>query len=355
MASKNKRRGAPDPFAGVWHALGNWPAGLVRVGAATDPETLATAARSLGRNIPEAYMAFLRAFDGADLFHGAVVLAGVGPDAPRSLGDLNAEAKATGLGENEFAFGESENGDVLFLGPDPVGDSNAGDMNVEIPGPGAMHVFRLHDGERAQSGSSFLQWLEATLASGRLLYDNDGEFLLDAFEVGGEELTPTFALRQAERALRKDPDSAEQHHNAGLALRRLGKAQRAIPSLAHAARLDPGNPWPWFDLGRAELACDHAAQAAAAFDAAARAVPGPPGARFCVHAARAAREAGLDARAEAALREAQARDPGITESIARSVAQATLDGDDDALEEARSLAAAFEPIVPANRRLRVIR
>ena len=73
--------------------------------------------------------------------------------------------------------------------------------------------------------------------------------VLEAFEPDGEELMPAFALRQAERALRKDPGSAESHHDLGLAHRRLGHLARAREEFARAAMLDVHNPWPWFDRG----------------------------------------------------------------------------------------------------------
>src|SRR5204862_4018775 len=119
-------------------------------------------------------------------------------------------------------------------------------------GAGAERVWRLpaDSEERWLAGSSFAAWLDATLAAEEVMYDSDGEFLLAAFAEDGEELAPPFALRRAERALRKDPGSALFQHELGMALRRMGRAEHAAQAFAQAAALDARNPWPWFDLGR---------------------------------------------------------------------------------------------------------
>jgi tetratricopeptide (TPR) repeat protein len=214
--------------------------------------------------------------------------------------------------------------------------------------PGVLHL-RPGSDERWRAGSTFSRWLDATLARELLLYDAEGEFVLEAFEADGEELTPLFAMRQAERALRKDPDSAETHHDLAVALRRSGRLARARDHFARATELDPDNPWPWFDRARADLAAAAPADAVPSFRRAAEVTPGPEGARFLAWAARAAIEAGLPEEAERARKDALARDPDLVESLGRAVDAAAED--EDARAEAEHLREALTP----RRRLPVVR
>ena len=137
--------------------------------------------------------------------------------------------------------------------------------------------------ERWLVGSSLARWLASTLAHEQLLYGPDGEFLLDAFEEDGEELTPDFAVRQAERALKKDP-SVGRCTTTSWGWPTGGWDGTSWPraSFAAAAALDPPNPWPWFDLGRSERELGQMRQAAAAFECAAEAANGGERGRFLV-------------------------------------------------------------------------
>ena len=333
------RRGGGDPlfFEGFRAALGDAPAGLLRAGDPAAAGDLAAAEAALGRALPEAYAAFLRSFDGANLFDEAVVLLGVAGGAASRLAEVNRAERPALVRAGELIFAEGAAGDLFVLGA-------GGDGEV---------VFHLRgDGEeRWLAGSSFARWLDALLARELLVYGDDGEFLLEAFEEDGEELTPRFALRQAERGLRKDPDSAEGHHDLGLAHRRLGHPDRARDAFARAAALDPENPWPSFDLGRIELALDRPADAIAPFRAAAAATPGPEGARFLAWTARAARAAGREDQATAARAEALARNPALIEELERAAEAAGTDEDPDAVAEATAL---VEAILPPRRRLPLV-
>src|SRR6185369_17510699 len=76
-------------------AAARLPAGLIRPGP---PAPAAELARGeAARPLPAEYASFLRSFDGADLFHEAIVIAGVGPAAVRRLDDLNADASPESL------------------------------------------------------------------------------------------------------------------------------------------------------------------------------------------------------------------------------------------------------------------
>jgi len=320
-----------DPFFGHFRAAtARLPAGLIRVMPPAAPADLARAVEALGRPLPAAYEAFLRSFDGADLFHESVLVAGVGPAAPLRLAELPQERAG------ELAFAVAASGDRYVL-------------------DGAGRVLRYDAGadERAVAGSGFGPWLDATVAREQVLYGPDGEYAPDMFDPSGEEVTPLVALRQAERALKQDPGAAGAAHARGVALRRLGRARAAVDALAEATALDPDNPWPWFDLGRVALDDGQRAKAVAAFRQAAALVPGPDGARLLAWAARAAG----DAPEATALRdEALARDAGLVESLRRAAAAAADDDDPDALAEAAALLAAVAPaeVVVPRRRLPVI-
>jgi hypothetical protein len=318
------------------------PAGLLRLGSPATPEALEATERRLGRPLPHAYAEFLRSFDGADLFHEALVVFGTDKVAlaDRVAGDASPLA---GGHHDELIIAEVASGDLYTL-------------ELEAPEThDAPRVFRIgaDADERWLAGSSFPNWMAAIIAHDALLYDAEGEFLADAFEPEGEELTPTFALRQAERALRKDPDSAIYHHERGVALRRAGKLDSARESFGAAAAIDPTNPWPWFDLGRADQALGRYAEAAAAFECAAEAADGAEGARFCAWAARAFHLAGERTTADRLRAAALARNPGLLESLRAAAAAAIEDEDPDGARDAEELAALLGG-VPLSRRLPVL-
>jgi tetratricopeptide (TPR) repeat protein len=310
-------------------AAARLPAGLIRVMPPAEPEAIARVERALGAALPAEYASFLRSFDGADLFHEAILIAGVGPAAPRALDEMNPTGPAPLL-----AFADGAAGDRFAL-------------------DGSGRVWRLRAGseEKSLAGSTFARWLDATVAREQILYGPDGEFAPDLFEDDGEEVRPVIALRQAERALRADPGSADAEHERGVALRRLGRADAARAAFAAAAALDPDNPWPWFDLGRAELAGGRAAQALEAFRRAAAHEPEAGSARLLAWAARAALAAGDQAAADDARRAALARDPALADGLRRARDEAAAGADQNAAAEAEALLDAVAGV----RRLPVIR
>jgi hypothetical protein len=320
-------------------ATARLPAGLIRPAPAASPDLIARAEARLGP-LPAPYASFLRSFDGADLFHEAIVIAGVGPGAPRDLVALNEavndEDGAPGV--RALVFAEAVAGDRFAL------DARG-------------RVLRLRAGsdERIVAGSTFERWLDATIARERVLYGADGEFAADVFDDDGEEIAPLIVVRQTERALKLDPGSAEAQHERGVALRRLGRLDRAVEAFAAATDLDPENPWPWFDLGRTALASgDDLPRARAAFERAAALEEGPSAARLFAWAARAARDAGDDDAAEAARRSALARDAALLDAFTRAEAQAALEGDDEARAENEALRLALAPSSTARRSLPVL-
>jgi tetratricopeptide (TPR) repeat protein len=321
-------------------ATARLPDGLIRPAPPGDEAALARAEVDLGFPLPAEFASFLRSFDGADLFHEAIVIAGVGSDAPRNLRELNQRGAedADPRPSGELVFAEAVAGDRFAL------DARG-------------RVWRLRAGseDRILAGSDFGRWLDATVARERLLYGPDGEFAPDVFDDDGEEVAPAVVLRQVERALKVDAGSAEAQHERGVALRRLGHAERAIEAFTRATELDPDNPWPWFDLGRTALdAGRELPRAHAAFERAAALERGPSGARLLAWAARAALTAGDEAGVLTARAEALARDPHLVEALMRAEAQAGLDGDDEARAESRALLLALVPDARPRRSLPVV-
>ena len=311
-------------------ALSRLPAGLIRVLSPASADELVRAEAALGRALPEVYAAFLRSFDGADLFHETVLIAGIGPTAALQLADLPQDRA------DELVFAVGAAGERYLLdGEGRVVRSDAG------------------ADERALAGSSFARWLDATVAREQVLYGPDGEYAPDVFDPSGEEVTPLVALRQAERALKQDPGAAGAAHARGLALRRLGRLTAAVDALEEATALDPENPWPWFDLGRTALDDGQNARAVKAFSRAAELDAGPEGGRLLAWAARAA---GTGADATNLRAAALARDAGLVESLRRAVDAAAAEEDAEAEAEAAALLAAIAPgqSVAARRRLPIV-
>jgi tetratricopeptide (TPR) repeat protein len=293
-------------------------------------DELTRTSEALGRPIPEVYAAFLQSFDGADLFHETVLIAGVGPTAALRLGELPQDRP----GELVFAVGAAGE----RYGLDREGRVVRTDAGAD---------------ERAIAGSSFARWLDATVAREQVLYGPDGEYAPDVFDPSGEEVTPLVALRQAERALKQDAGAAGAAHARGLALRRLGRLSAAVDALEQATALDPENPWPWFDLGRTAFEDGQNARAVKAFSRAAELDAGPEGGRLLAWAARAA---GPGDEADALRAAALARDGALVASLRRAVDAAAADQDAEAEGEAAALLAAIAPgeTVVARRRLPIV-
>jgi tetratricopeptide (TPR) repeat protein len=324
-------------------AVSRLPAGLVRLSPPATQAEVAAAEAALGRALPPTFVSFLRSFDGADLFHESVVIAGVGAGTLRRLVDLDREHGAPSPGAVVFA--ETPSGDRFVFRPDGA--------IVHCRGTAATS-----DEERWLAGSDFSKWLEAMVAHQRLLYGSDGEFSPDAFEPDSGEILPRVALRQAEKALRLDPGAAELHHERGVALRRLERDDDAREAFRQAALLDPENPWPWFELGRAalEAGVSGGRDALDAFEQAGRAeTTAESSARFWIWAARAALLLGAPERLEECRRQALARAPDLAAAL-HQARDAAAEGDDrHALEEAEALVAALErPAGTARTRLAVL-
>jgi hypothetical protein len=311
-------------------AVSRLPAGLVRLSPPATEAEVSAAEAALGRSLPPSFVSFLRSFDGADLFHESVVIAGVGVGTPRRLVDLDRE------------HGRPSGGGVVFADT-PAGDRFAFRLDgavIHCRGTAATS-----DEERWLSGSDFSRWLDALVSHQRLLYGPDGEFSPDAFEEDSGDVLPGVALKQAEKGLRLDPGAAELHYERGVALRRLERDDDAREAFRRAAELDPENPWPWFELGRAALDAGVAGarDALDAFERAGRADrTAESGARFWIWAARAALLLGAPERLAACRSQALSLAPDVAGALHRARDAAAQGGDPHALEEAEALVAALE-------------
>ena len=214
------------------------------------------------------------------------MIAGVGAGAPRSLAALAQDRPG------ELVFAEALSGDRFAL--DAAG-------RVLRYDPGAD--------ERALAGSTFDRWLDATVAREQILFGPDGEYAPDVFDPLAQEIVPTIALRQAERALKVDPGAADSRARARAGAGAAGAAGGGARGVrARRPTLDADNPWPWFDLGRTALALGRAASALPAFRRAAAAAsearprPGCWRGRFAPPARRATKRRSTALRAEALAR-----------------------------------------------------
>ena len=147
------------------------------------------------------------------------MIAGVGAGAPRPLAELAQDRPG------ELVFAEALSGDRFAL-------DDAGRVLRYDPGAD----------ERALAGSTFERWLDATVAREQILFGPDGEYAPDVFDPAAQEIVPTIALRQAERALKVDPGAADAEHARGLALARLGRRETALAAFGAATELDAGQP-----------------------------------------------------------------------------------------------------------------
>src|SRR4029079_1550631 len=117
--------------------------GLIRPAPPASADDIARAEAALGQSLPSEYASFLRSFDGADLFHETIVIAGVGATAPRALAELNEPDEDTPPRRpGEVVFAEAVAGDRFAL-------------------DGRGRVVRLREGseERVLAGSTFGLWL----------------------------------------------------------------------------------------------------------------------------------------------------------------------------------------------------
>jgi tetratricopeptide (TPR) repeat protein len=262
------------------------------------------------RGLPGELAAFLRSFDGAELFIDALTLF---PAA-----DVRRE------------------GDLLVFG------QNANDDRLALDDEGRVLLLEEDTGEILAEGTGFARWLEGWIAAEGTLYDREGEFREGAYDE--EDLSAAAAEKRERKALKADPEAVAPAWRLARALVRQKQPAKARRVLAELTGRAPGFAWGWFDLGKLAREEGDLEEAEAAFGRAASADPEYEHAGyFWAHAARAAAARGDEkARAAHASRALEA-DPEI--GRAQREAARTLAGEERSAEarEAAEVAAAVAP------------
>jgi tetratricopeptide (TPR) repeat protein len=305
MASGGKRnRPAPAEVAARLRSeLARAPAGLHDLG---EPATV------LDTALPAALAAVYRAFDGATLYHEALILS-----PSRDL----ARAPETG----RWKLGEVDGDDL------------------EIDAGGAVWRRETDTEEWLEEGSRVDRWLHGWVDAQGQLLDADGEFRDDVFEESGE-LTDEAAIGRERRLLDRDPAAPAPRWRLARALARSGDLGAARDQLEQVVDERPGFAWAWFDLARISERLGELAGAADEAVAAAEADPDYAYAPFFYgHAARLAGAAGDDARRAELAGRALELEPDLARSQRAGAVERLAAGDRDSARELAEVAAALAP------------
>lgn len=232
------------------------------------------------------------AFDGGSLFGDLLTLA--------------PAAAVTSEDDGLFAFGELYGEPLWFDGKGRVWRA---DPDI---------------GERVIEGTRFDRWLYGVVEGLAALYDEDGEFVEDAFTDDGE-LADAAVRAQLHAQLKRDPRAPGPRWRLGRALFGEGELASARTQLEDVVAHAPDLAWAWHDLARISEQLGELAGAVDEAEAAADARPGHDQAGyFLAEAARLAVKAGDEARRAALATRALGVDPGL--------ARAQLDGAQASLE-----------------------
>jgi len=254
---------------------------------------------ALDADLPPGVIAVYREMDGAELFHGDLVLH---PRAAWRRGDGRLE--------------------VGLLGEDT--------LEVDLEG-GSVWRLEADTGEAIEEGSSLERWLRGWIDGQSLLYDKEGEFIDRAIGPDGE-LARTIAIARERALLKRDPKAVGPRWRLARELARAGEVAAARDQLEEVVAARPRFAWAWYDLARISEQLGELAGARDEALAAAEADPAYEHAAFFI--ATAARLAAL-AGDEAARRDLAARALAADPELVRR----QLDGARDNLE-AGDLAAA---------------
>ena len=176
----------------------------------------------LDAELPPQLAAIYREFDGADLFHEAIVL---WPSAR-----ARKRTDAPGQVPN-FLIGE-------IAGDDLVVDRRD-------------RVFRLESdtGEWLPEGSALGRWLLGAVEAEAMLYDEEGEFAEDAFEDSGE-VSLEVGLRMHRCVLARDKNAPAPRWRLARLQVIAGALDEARGHLEQVVEHTPDFPWAWYDLAR---------------------------------------------------------------------------------------------------------
>ncbi|HEY8145743.1 MAG TPA: hypothetical protein VIG06_23840 [Kofleriaceae bacterium] len=234
---------------------------------------------ALDADLPPGVIAVYREMDGAELFHGDLVL------HPRSAWRREGGRLEVGV------LGE----DALWV---DLGD-------------GAVWRLEADTGESIEEGSSLERWLRGWIDGQGLLYDKDGEFVDRAIGHDGE-LTRAVAIARERAILKRDAKAVGPRWRLARELARAGESEAARDELEKVVAARPRFAWAWYDLARIS---EKLGELAGARDEALTAAEADPAYEhtpfFLATAARLAGLAGDDAaRAELSVR-ALAVDPDL--------------------------------------------
>ena len=261
--------------------------------------------------LPGGLRAVWHAFDGGELFHGALVLV------------PSREAVADGT---RWMVGEVE------------GDDLAVDRDT-----GAVWRLEQDTDEWVEEGTALDRWLLGWVLGQSVLIDDEGEFRDGVFDEEGE-LLPAAAVRVEEEILHRDKGAPAPRWRLARALVCDDQLSRARDELEELVSRRPGFSWAWFDMARIAERLDDLPAAAGDMREAATAVPAYEHAPFFwAHVARLA--AAIDdeaARTEAADR-ALSRAPELVTIHREAAAQSLEEGELGAAREHVALARALAP------------
>jgi tetratricopeptide (TPR) repeat protein len=266
---------------------------------------------ALDADLPPALAGVYREFDGADLFHEALILY---PSAgwKRERGRMQ-------VGEM--------GGDALWV-----------DLAT-----GAVWRVEEDTGEWLGEGTQFDRWLWGWVEAEAVLYDHEGEFRAGVISPQGD-LSAGTAIEHERRLLRRDRSAASPRWRLARALARVGKLEAARRELELVVEEHPRFGWAWYDLARLSEALGELAGARDEALAAADADPHYEHAGFFLGwAARLAALAGDEA-ARAELAERARRADSALGQRQLDGARASLEaGELDAAIELVQVALAIEP------------
>jgi len=328
--SKGPRHQGLNFFEDFRNALSRLPNGLFKTAPGVSSEQLDTVSAALGGKPPEAFVDFARSWNGVQMFHETLTILSVTTAGERAVAP-SVLSHNTGDDLDTFVFAISGVSDDRYAIVAPTNDE-----------PGGIFKLDPEDEARWFMATDLATWLAGMVAHEAVLVDSEGEFVEGAFDLDDEDVTPTFALRQAERALKKAAGSAVWWYEKGSALQRLGRTEPALRAFTEATRCQPGNPWPWFQKARCASACGDNELAAAAFERAAGACQSQStAARMWAYIARIKAEAQDEEGRSQATAQARAADSKLLKRLSAESQEAQAAGDQEGFEEAFSLAAAL--------------
>lgn len=268
-------------------------------------------AAAIDADLPEGVRDVWRAMDGAELFHGELVL------YPRAAWTRR---------DGRLHVGE--------LGEDGVW------VALES---GAVWRLEESTGEWMEEGSSIDRWLWGWVDGEALLVDREGEFHDGAIDEEGE-LTLETEVERERAILKRDRRAAAPRWRLARALTQSGKTGAARDELEELVAQHPRFGWAWYDLARVSEALGEIAGARDEAIAAAEADPGYEHAGFFLAwAARLAVLAGDEAARQTLAARALAADGRLAQRQLDG-ARANLEGEDmDGARELCEVALALAP------------